>query len=262
MPIHNWTRVHAGIFHDFHHWWIEEIKRALNRGRLPRGYDAMAQQISGGMAPDVLTLNLPVQGSLAAEPAPDGIALATAPPKVRFRVRGQIDISARKAKAVVIHHRGGHRVIAMVELVSPGNKGIPTKLSTFVQKAEQALRGGVHLRVVDLFPPTPRDPQGIHRAIWGEAREGDLALPDDKPLTCVSYVGFPIPEVFLEPVAVGDALPDPPCSSRRRSTSPSPSRPAIDRPGRSCRRSGARSSPLLPPANGRKESGRGRKRKE
>ncbi len=27
MPVHDWTRVEAGIFHDFHHAWIEEIKR-------------------------------------------------------------------------------------------------------------------------------------------------------------------------------------------------------------------------------------------
>jgi hypothetical protein len=66
------------------------------------------------------------------------------------------------------------------------------------------------LLIVDLFPPTPRDPYGIHRAIWGEGREGDFALPDDKPLSCVSYVGFPGVEVFLDPVAVGDALPDMP----------------------------------------------------
>ena len=25
MPVHDWTRVEAGIFHAFHHSWIEEI---------------------------------------------------------------------------------------------------------------------------------------------------------------------------------------------------------------------------------------------
>jgi hypothetical protein len=170
----------------------------------------MAEQITGNLGPDVLTLNLPVQGSLSAEPAPDGIALATAPPKVRFRARTEVDLYASRAKAVVIHHRSGHRFIAMVELISPGNKGSQTELSAFVHKADQALLAGIHLLIVDLFPPTPRDPQGIHRAIWGEDREGDFALPEDKPLTCVSYVGFPCIEVFLEPVAVGDPLPDMP----------------------------------------------------
>ncbi len=36
MPMHDWTRVDAGIYHDFHHEWISEIKRALNRGRWGR----------------------------------------------------------------------------------------------------------------------------------------------------------------------------------------------------------------------------------
>ena len=58
--------------------------------------------------------------------------------------------------------------------------------------------------------PRPAQPFGILRAIWGEGRERDFALPDDKPLTCVSYVGSPCIEVFLEPVAVGDSLPEMP----------------------------------------------------
>jgi hypothetical protein len=44
MPIHDWTRVEAGIFHDFHHGWIEEIKRTLNAGLLPDDYYALAEQ--------------------------------------------------------------------------------------------------------------------------------------------------------------------------------------------------------------------------
>jgi hypothetical protein len=209
MPIHDWTRVDAGIFHDFHHAWIEEIKRSLNRGLLPRDYYALAEQITGILGPDVLTLARPISGSLAAEAAASngGIAVATAPPKARFHARTEVDVYAGKAKAVVVRHRSGHQVIAMVEIVSPGNKSSQTAFRSFVFKADQALLAGIHLVIVDLLPPGPRDPQGIHRAIWGEGREGDFALPGDKPLTCVSYVGNPCIEVFLEPVAVGDPLP-------------------------------------------------------
>ena len=32
MPAHDWTRVVAGIFHDFHLGWIQAIKIALNDG--------------------------------------------------------------------------------------------------------------------------------------------------------------------------------------------------------------------------------------
>ncbi|HWG43305.1 MAG TPA: DUF4058 domain-containing protein, partial [Gemmataceae bacterium] len=63
---------------------------------------------------------------------------------------------------------------------------------------------------VDLFPPSSRDPQGIHGAVWGADCGPDYALPEDKPLTCVAYVGGADAEAFIELVAVGDALPDMP----------------------------------------------------
>src|SRR5262249_13649324 len=38
MPVHDWTRVEAGIFHAFHHDWITDLARALNQGILPEDY--------------------------------------------------------------------------------------------------------------------------------------------------------------------------------------------------------------------------------
>ena len=110
----------------------------------------------------------------------------------------------------MIRHRSGHEVVAMIQIVSPGNKASQRDMAALVQKADQLLLAGIHLVIIDLFPPSKRDPDGIHRAIWGEGREGDFALPDDKPLTCVSYVAYPEIEVYLDPVAVGDRLPDMP----------------------------------------------------
>jgi Protein of unknown function (DUF4058) len=263
MPIHDWTRVKPGIFHHFHHSWIEEIARTLNRGRLPRTYYALAEQITGDLGPDVLTLEQPVYGSVSAEleTSDGGIALADAPPKVRFHARADIDIYAAKAKSVVIRHTSGHRIIAIVEIVSPGNKNGQTEFAAFVQKADQFLRAGVHLLIVDLFPPTARDPQGIHRAIWGKDGDGDFALPDDKPLTSVSYVGYPGVEVFLEPVAVGDSLPDMPLFLTREIYVPVP----LETTYRGAWEAVPhfwRDALTVPPANGRKEPGRGRKRKD
>src|SRR5207245_3304489 len=57
MPVQDWTRVSDGTFHDFHYSWVLEIKRALKRGLLPKGYYVMAEQIGGDLGtPDVLTL--------------------------------------------------------------------------------------------------------------------------------------------------------------------------------------------------------------
>ena len=47
MPIHDWTRVSAGTWHDFHMAWIAELRNALNDGLLPADYDAQAEQIAG-----------------------------------------------------------------------------------------------------------------------------------------------------------------------------------------------------------------------
>jgi hypothetical protein len=47
MPVHDWTGVEVGIFHDFHHEWISTIKRALNQGVLPPQYYALAEQVAG-----------------------------------------------------------------------------------------------------------------------------------------------------------------------------------------------------------------------
>ncbi len=212
MPIHDWTRVSAGIFHDFHVSWIAEIKRRLNQGVLPPSYYALAEQLATGMGPDVLTLCKPGTGSPAkTDPiSQGGIAVAESPPKARFHARHEADLYARKARTVVIRHSSRHQIIAMIEIVSPGNKNSQTDLAAFIQKAQRALLAGIHLLIVDLFPSNARAPHGIHRAIWGEGREGDFALPADKPLTCVSYIGGPGPEVFLDPVAIGDELPDMP----------------------------------------------------
>lgn len=47
MPVHDWTRVEAGIFHHFHHAWIEENTRALNREEEIRR-DPPCQRTPGG----------------------------------------------------------------------------------------------------------------------------------------------------------------------------------------------------------------------
>lgn len=212
MPIHDWTRVDAGIFHAFHHDWITEIARALNQGLLPADYYALPEQFASGLGPDVLTLRR--QGGNGAAPAGEpprgGVALALAPPIVRIRMRTEANRYAVKAKVVAIRHVSDHQVVAMVEVVSPGNKNNQNGLNAFVRKAREALAAGIHLLLVDLFPPSARDLQGIHGAVWGEDCGADYALPEDKPLTCVAYVGGPGAEAFIEPVAVGDVLPEMP----------------------------------------------------
>src|SRR5206468_2795490 len=73
MPVHDWTRVDAGIFHAFHHDWITDLARTLNRGILPEDYYALPEQHAAGFGPDVLTL----QGTQEEEDEDDSTPPAT-----------------------------------------------------------------------------------------------------------------------------------------------------------------------------------------
>ena len=97
--------------------------------------------------------------------------------------------------------------MALVEIVSPGNKGSRHALRAFVEKSLEFLDAGIHLLVLDLFPPGPRDPQGIHKAIWSEIMDDDFQLPPDKLLTLASYSGGNVKRAYIEPVAVDEELP-------------------------------------------------------
>ena len=211
MPIHDWTRVEPGIFHAFHVAWIAELQRALNDGLLPSEYYALAEQIAGRLGPDVLALERP----MAPSPRGEGngvVALESAPPRTRFRVSSP-DPYTTKAKRVAIRHVSGHEVVALIEVVSPGNKNNCHGLRAFLGKIDEALAGGVHLLILDLFPPGPRDPEGLHPLIWGDTStaldpDGEPFAPlADKPLSLMAYVAAPRREAYVEPVAVGDELP-------------------------------------------------------
>jgi len=81
MPIHDWTRVDAGMFRDFHQDWTVELCRSLNAGRLPPGLSAL---------------------------------IAMPPPKARFMVEGEEDTYARRANRIRVEHRHGE-VVAIIE---------------------------------------------------------------------------------------------------------------------------------------------------
>jgi hypothetical protein len=116
----------------------------------------------------------------------------------------------RKKSAIAVRHVSGDRIVAMVEIVSPGNKATRHALNRFVDKACELLEYRIHLLIVDPFPPTPRDPNGIHAAIWQEIEANGFSLPAEKPLTLVAYECDFTTRAYIEPIAVGDSMPSMP----------------------------------------------------
>jgi hypothetical protein len=58
MPIHDWTRMEAGDFHDFRLGWVVRIADALNGGLLPPGYIARLEPVTGRSIPDAVASQL------------------------------------------------------------------------------------------------------------------------------------------------------------------------------------------------------------
>jgi hypothetical protein len=212
MPIHNWTRVFDGAFHAFHLAWIAEIQKALNSGILPPDYYAMAEQVAGPTVPEVLTLQS-TNGShdpWSGEPIGGATAVATAPPQVQFSDVAEVESFARRQRTVVIRHASDDRIIALIEILSAGNKSSNNEFQAFLNKAVDALARRDHLLLIDLHPRTNRDPEGIYPVIWAEVGGTPKPVPADKPLTLAAYDAGPPRTAYVEPVAVGDTLIDMP----------------------------------------------------
>jgi hypothetical protein len=214
MPIHDWTRVDAGIFHAMHHGWIEEISRALNRGLLPPEYYALPEQHAAGFGPDVLTLELDRDNDETEAEATGAISGGGAgvlvAPKLPPSAETDMAFYRRKQKSVTVRHVSGDRIVAMVEVVSPGNKASRNALRAFVTKAAELLDKQIHLLIIDLHPPGRRDPQGIHGEIWEEIAGEEYTGLKDKPLTLAAYESGLSVRAYVVHVAVGDALVDMP----------------------------------------------------
>ncbi len=218
MPMHDWTRVSAGIFHHFHNAWITHLSDALNDECLPPDYYALGEQRSGNIGPDVLTLH-----SEEAQPSEEGgpaysvdcsgmIAVAEVPPRVSISQDAADDAAfyLERQRTVAIRHTSGDRIVAMIEIVSPHNKRGLQALDEFVDKIVVALREEVHVMIIDALPRGRHDPQGIHGAVWERMMAGEFELPKDLPLTLVSYAARPSTSAYVEPIRVGSALIDMP----------------------------------------------------
>jgi len=211
MHVHDWMQVDAGIFHDVHVAWIAETRKALNGGLLPEGYYALAEQHMGQTIPDLLARHADARSEVAVS-GPDGqggTAVAEAPPQVRRHVRIEPDSLRARQRTLAVRHVSGHRLIAILEIVSPGNKDRAEHLNQFINKLLAALKAGVHVLVVDLFPPGRLDPRGIHGAALARLAEDEepYDLPIDEPITFASYVADRPIEAYLEHACIGARLP-------------------------------------------------------
>ncbi len=208
MPLHDWTRVPSGLYHHFHQVWTVQIAMRLNTG-LPPGLSALVEQRVPALEPDVLTVETDFSIESDELGNGNGGVATQAPPKTSVVSRDDREHYAERANRIVVRHHLG-RVVAAIEIVSPENEDGEYSFRRFVEKSIEFVGNGVHLLVVDPFPPSSRDPYGVHKALWDGFKDEPFDFPAGKDRILASYEAGPERVAYVEPIAVGDELPDMP----------------------------------------------------
>lgn len=176
MPMHDWTLVPDGIFHALHHAWVSQLSDVLNANLLPPDLYAIIERN-------------------------DSVERAGSP---------DVELYGRMASRIAVRHVSGDDIVALVEIVSPGNKASDYPLNALVRKVREFIEAGVHQLILDPFAPGPRDPNGVHALVWEPFAREPFRLPDDARLTFVSYEAADRPRAYIEPTNVGAPLPNMP----------------------------------------------------
>lgn len=199
MAIHDWSLLDPGVFHDFHLVWLTRLRNLLNDELLPRPFYALAEPVLGEVEPDVVTLQASTEpdardtasgGSAARAPLRDDLcesAVALAPYPVLVH-EITVDPYARRAREIVIRDEWqGDRVVAVIELISRGNKTSQARADQSLRKSVGFLEKQVHVVIIDIQPPTSIVPHGFHARICEELGQEAPSLPADRKLSVVSY---------------------------------------------------------------------------
>ena len=103
--------------------------------------------------------------------------------------------------------------MALIEIASPGNKDRSERCRGFREEGRLGVAGGLSCRGRGPVSPGPHDPCGLHGAFWGDYRDEEDeedGFTEEGPLTLASYVAKRLPDAYVAPLAVGEALPDMP----------------------------------------------------
>lgn len=172
MPVHDWTRLPASVFLHFRLCWLVEIRCEINRS-LPA--DHYALMVPDAFDPDADPAN-PIAGH----------------------------------RAVAIFHQSSTRRVAVIDVIPPETKLRVEAIEKYARRAIAQVDQGVNAMVIDVFPQVGSSPLRAADAIWFEIASTHLELPAERPLTLSTFSTGPRTQVFLEPLRLGDPLPDMP----------------------------------------------------
>ena len=195
---------------SFHSSWATKLVDGLTERWLPPNYiaeenvhfgpsveidvAAFEQEASANAAKGSVAIAAAVPKAWA-PPAADGVLPAVFPETFEIRV---------------LSTDSGPKLVAVIELVSPGNKDRPAARRAFATKCASYLYQGISVIIMDIVTNRRAN---LHNEVLGlmEAA-GDLKLPAEMNLYAVAYRpvqrgGNDEIEVWRAPMALGQALP-------------------------------------------------------
>ncbi len=179
MPLHHWPNPRVP-WRSFHNHWIIRLVEYLNAGVLPSGFQARPTELIVGIEPDLLLLQATehhaTQGPATPQPTL-GEATSTA----------VLPVPADLPMVGIYSAYDTTRLVAVIEVVSPGNKDRPETVEGFVEKILFLLQEGVHVTVVDVIR-LPR--QSMRRPILRRLGLNDSDI-DSTPLWACTYCSLP-----------------------------------------------------------------------
>ena len=145
MPIHDWNRVEAGIFHSFHNAWITHLGEALNGGLLPPRLLCAGRATRRAVRDRYPDLARRPAGWRAAAVAPGAIGGAggsRSAAESAAAAHGNRDVSPAPALA---RHPARQRSSAdrcSIEIASPANKDRLESVEEFAAKTDRGAGAG------------------------------------------------------------------------------------------------------------------------
>ena len=216
--VDDWTRVDAGTFHAFHQTFVPQLALTLSDGLLPDGFYVHPERSYGSITAaesegDLLTLD---DGTAVVAPGRSwggGTAVLEAPPAVAEETDLTENLEsgyyAARASRLAVRRGIDHRIVALLEVASPGNKDRDSSVERLTGKITEALEDGVHVALIDLLPPGPADPAGLHGVVLRHFGH-DYTPPAGKPLCVAGYRAGQNRRAYADPLGVGDPLPNVP----------------------------------------------------
>jgi len=208
MPLHDWNELTD--WETVHTAWILELHRWL-KPRLPPGYrSSLATVPALVVAPIPLHPDVSVrrQAEASTSALPNGPASPSSDDLAELAPDEEVALAALDPARAVFVTRAGN-LVAVIELISPGNKDRPETRRSTTDRFLGYLTHGIHLLFVDVHPR----PLGFSFPDDVAAAVQSPSAPCPAPCAVSYRVGGPGPAgglylaTWRRPLAVGAMLP-------------------------------------------------------